>query len=80
MTLADRLSVEGGQSVVDVQRAEAEEEQLVDSVTAAIANLPSEEYANETEPAQPTSKDVYAKKEAPFDLMAPDNPDLSEIK
>lgn len=39
--------------------------------------------ATEDAPAQPTKKakkDVQAKKEAPFDLMAPDNPDLLAIK
>ncbi|SAM02707.1 hypothetical protein [Absidia glauca] len=48
------------------------------------ASIPSKRTAGtEDAPAQPTKKakkDVQAKKEAPFDLMAADNPDLLAIK
>lgn len=48
------------------------------------SSIPSKRTAGtEDAPAQPTKKakkDVQAKKEAPFDLMAADNPDLLAIK
>ncbi|KAI8330569.1 S-adenosyl-L-methionine-dependent methyltransferase [Chlamydoabsidia padenii] len=82
MTLADQLTLKADDDVkeTDLQAAEKEEEALIDSVTEAIANLPTEEYTPKPLAEPTTSKDVYGKKEAPFDLMSPDNPDLSEIQ
>ncbi|KAI8342302.1 S-adenosyl-L-methionine-dependent methyltransferase [Chlamydoabsidia padenii] len=47
------------------------------------SSVPSKRTATNEEPAKPTKKskkDVQAMKEAPFDMMAPNNPDLLTIK